>query len=155
MEKNLIPEYIDYKGAHILIVDDDPASLKIFAGVLRHWDFSVGFAEKPSKALMIAAASHPDCIILDIIFGEGPDGFALLEALQRNDTLKYIPVIVYTALEPKQAAAKSYAMGAAAYLHKPMESGAILARVTAHVHRYRMIKKLIYSTITDENNDSM
>jgi DNA-binding response OmpR family regulator len=139
-----IAEWLDYAGASVLMVDDEQNSIRVTAEVMKHFGLQVSYAATPAAAYSMMQLIMPEVVITDLMFPhENADGFDLLELIGRSEHTKLLPVIVYSALDADQAAPKAYAMGAACYVRKPMDSGGILARVVSAVHRYRTAKKLI------------
>jgi CheY-like chemotaxis protein len=78
----------------------------------------------------LARELRPDAIALDLIMPE-VDGWAVLRALKADPELRDIPVVLVTVLGDREM---GYALGAADYLTKPIDTDA-LARVLA---RYRL-----------------
>ena len=64
-----------------------------------------------------AQAEKPDLILLDLILPK-KDGFAVLQDLKKDETLKSIPVIVLTNLEGTTDVEKVLELGATTYLVK-------------------------------------
>ena len=82
-------------GKHILIVDDYPDALDIWALYLRSLGFRVSTAGDGEEALAQAERLHPDLIVLDL---ELPrlSGFEVAERLRANPRTKAIPLIAAT-----------------------------------------------------------
>jgi CheY-like chemotaxis protein len=81
----------------VLIVDDDDAirevtqlALEIFGG------WTVLSAESGPSALELAAAHHPDAVLLDVMM-PGMDGLTTFDHLLADETTRDIPVILLTA----------------------------------------------------------
>ncbi len=57
----------------ILIVDDEPANLKLLQNILEG-DYQLSFATSGEKAIKVAKAIKPDLILLDVMMPQ-LDGF--------------------------------------------------------------------------------
>jgi DNA-binding response OmpR family regulator len=105
------------KKIKVLIVEDDPFLLKMYAEKFEIENFSVFIAEDGKKGLKIAAKEIPDIILLDIILPE-MSGFDVLKELKANDGTKRIPVILLTNLSQRDDINKGLSLGANDYLIK-------------------------------------
>lgn len=65
----------------------------------------------------MAESSTPDVIVLDLLLPK-KNGFEVLEALKKNETLKMIPVIVVSNLGEDSDIKRSLSLGAADYYVK-------------------------------------
>jgi GAF domain-containing protein/DNA-binding response OmpR family regulator len=80
----------------ILIIDDDPASIRLLTQLLnQNGAYRVFYAENGTDGISMVARRRPDLIILDLRM-PGKDGFAVLEELRSNPETVNIPVIVVT-----------------------------------------------------------
>jgi CheY-like chemotaxis protein len=79
-----------------LIVDDDPASREMQRRLLESEGWSVAEAENGRVALQRVSEQRPGVILLDLMMPE-MDGFGFLEELNKQESLRAIPVIVITA----------------------------------------------------------
>lgn len=79
----------------ILVIDDDEASRYILKGHLAPTTPHVLEASDGPTGLRIARETKPAAIFLDLGM-PGMSGFAVLEELERDETLREIPVIIYT-----------------------------------------------------------
>ena len=104
--------------ATILIVDDSGFQRAFLRKALEEGGFDVLEAAGADRALEIAAADQPDCILTDLIMPE-IRGLILLETLQQRDS--EIPVVVLTADIQEGVAARCLELGAARVLHKPVK----------------------------------
>src|ERR687887_533514 len=79
--------------ARILIVDDEESIRELFAELLQRWGYEVDQTADGHGALKLAAETHPDVIISDLVMPK-LDGLALVRALREEqpDT----PVVVIT-----------------------------------------------------------
>ncbi|TLS65649.1 response regulator [Mariprofundus erugo] len=83
---------------NVLVVDDDPVSLKLIRQYLDGDRYHISAAGNGRQALEMIAASLPDLIILDLMMPQ-MDGFELAELLSRNEASHQIPILVITAKE--------------------------------------------------------
>ena len=84
------------RGRRVLVVDDDPLNLKLATLHLRDAGFKVETASTAEAALEKMAAAPPDAVLTDVQM-PGMDGFALRRAVQDDDRLSRIPVVVVSA----------------------------------------------------------
>jgi putative two-component system response regulator len=120
------------KTTTILVVDDIPENLTLL-GQLLSPDYRVQVAPSGARALQVAMTPpHPDLILLDVMMPE-MDGYAVLEALQREPATRDIPVIFVTALSDGDDEERGLSSGAADYITKPISPSILLARVAAHL----------------------
>lgn len=82
-------------GKHILIVDDYPDALDIWAIYLQALGYRVSTAGDGAEAIAQAERLHPDLIVLDL---ELPrvSGFDVAKRLRANPGTKHIPLIAAT-----------------------------------------------------------
>ncbi len=107
----------------VLLVDDEPAIVKVIGIKLRVSGFTVITASNGSEALDIVKTSQPDIMLLDIIM-PGIDGFEVLKRLREVSSL---PVIVFSA-RPENAQ-KARGLGANDFLSKPFDVDEMVKRI--------------------------
>jgi two-component system cell cycle response regulator DivK len=120
--------------AKILIVEDNPANMKLAVFLLQHAGYSVLSASDAESGLALAREQHPDLILMDIQL-PGMDGLAAIELLKRDDATRAIPVIVLTALAMKGDEARIREAGCDGYIAKPMRYQEVLSTVAAQLAR--------------------
>lgn len=105
-------------GAHpVLVIDDDPAVLELMTRFLRRGGFAVRTAPDGEAGLKLAREVHP-CVVLTDVTVPHLDGWGVLRALKADPVLAEVPVVVATFADER---ALGHALGAAGYLHKPVE----------------------------------
>ncbi|WP_335992695.1 response regulator [Pseudoalteromonas sp. CH_XMU1449-3] len=117
--------------ARILVVDDEPANLKVIREVLAN-DYRLSFAKSGELALQLIENEPPKLILLDIMM---PDmsGFEVCKVLKENPKTAHIPVIFVTALSHEQDESEGFALGAVDYITKPISPAIVRARVKNHL----------------------
>ncbi len=104
-------------GGAILLVDDDRASLELMAAHLEGVAPHLLRAHDGSMALELARTAAPAAVVLDILL-PGLDGWEVLARLRDDPATAGIPVVVVSVVDDR---ARGTALGAAAYLVKPLE----------------------------------
>jgi CheY-like chemotaxis protein/signal transduction histidine kinase/CHASE3 domain sensor protein len=101
----------------VLAIEDDQAFARILVDVAREAGFHCLVATTAQRGFAIAKKSRPTGIILDMKL---PDhtGLSVLDRLKRDPATRHIPVHVVSASD---YATTALAMGAVAYLIKPVE----------------------------------
>ena len=111
----------------VTVVDDDESVCRALRRLLRSFGISTNTfnsGEAFLETLSSATSTPPDCVIVD--FGmQGMDGLEL----QRRLAPTGVSIIFYTATEDETVREKALAQGAAAFLRKPSDSGALLTTV--------------------------
>jgi signal transduction histidine kinase len=126
-----MPESATASG-RILVVDDQPANLRVVSTLLSRNGYDVVPAGTGNEALEQALAHTPDLVLLDMLM-PGMDGFQLLEEMRRHPQLQDMPVIFLTAAQDRELLLRAFASGAVDYVTKPFIPEELLARVGAHV----------------------
>jgi signal transduction histidine kinase/CheY-like chemotaxis protein len=116
----------------VVVIDDDRPSLDLFTAFLDGASVRVITARDGTTGLEAVRRNRPSAVLLDIRL-PGMDGWAVLTTLKQDPETRDIPVIVVSIVDEQQRGA---ALGAAAYLVKPVGRGALLdalARVVPSV----------------------
>jgi two-component system cell cycle response regulator len=106
--------------AKILIADDSRFQVQMLTSWLTPMGFEVTFAVDALQTWMMALRSNPDVILLDINM-PGGTGIEVLKRLRMSSKTQHIPVIVVSADENPATEARVRSLGAAEFLHKPVD----------------------------------
>ena len=104
--------------ARILIVDDEESTRELFAELLIRWGYEVEQTSDGHGALKIAADSHPDVIISDLVMPK-LDGLALVRALREEQP--ETPVVIITGKGTIDAAVEAVREGVFDFVEKPLD----------------------------------
>src|SRR6266508_2478525 len=115
----------------ILVVDDEPAIVRLVRTKLQADGYAVITADRGEKALEILEDERPDLVVLDLMM-PGIDGF---ETLRRIRGGSQVPVIMLTARAGDADRLKGFQGGADDYLTKPFNPDELAARVAAVLRR--------------------
>lgn len=105
--------------ARILIIEDNPANMKLTCLLLNHAGHTSLCALDAESGLTMARADQPDLILMDIQL-PGMDGLAATALLKRDPLTAAIPVIALTAMAMKEDQEKTRMAGCDAYIAKPL-----------------------------------
>jgi DNA-binding response OmpR family regulator len=119
---------VSLDGRRVLVVDDDPAVVWFFSGLLREAGATVREASDGREALALLRAERADVVISDIVMPH-LDGFGLCRALQRDPGLEGVPVILLSWKEDLLQRMRDLQAGASGYLRKESGATQVLARV--------------------------
>ncbi|MBV9529553.1 MAG: response regulator [Bradyrhizobium sp.] len=109
------------------MVDDDPAVLKGLQRLLETANFEVQAYPSGTEFLMSAMDVEFDCLVLDLHMPE-TSGFEVQTRL-RQRARPPVPVVIITGRDTPEARARAYALGAKAYLCKPIDAAPLLAAI--------------------------
>jgi len=105
----------------ILIVEDDPRSLKVIQMTLRPYGYSLLEATDGEEALKVARSDKPDLIIMDLRLPK-VSGLEVTRQLRQMSDFSHIAIIAITAYAMKGDKEKAISAGCDAYLAKPINT---------------------------------
>jgi len=116
----------------ILVVDDEPDVVTILTKYFVDAGYSVDAASHGGDALIAVSQYRPDVVVLDILM-EGLDGVQVLQRIRALDPA--IRVIMITGSADTTLKPTAMAMGAFAYVTKPVSLGLLHQAVAAALGR--------------------
>ncbi len=119
-------------SGRILVVDDQPANLRVVSSLLSRHGYEVVTAADGAEALSRLPDLRPDLVLLDMLM-PNMDGFALLGEIKQNPDLLRLPVVFLTVAQDRELLLRAFDAGAVDYVTKPFMPEELLARVNAHV----------------------
>ena len=119
------------EGETVLVVDDDPQTLRYVRKALSDAGYVPIVTADPEEALPLMEERRPDLVLLDLML-PGADGIELMgDILAVAD----VPVIFLSAYGRDRVVARAFESGAADYIVKPFSQTELAARVRAALRR--------------------
>jgi EAL domain-containing protein (putative c-di-GMP-specific phosphodiesterase class I) len=129
-----------FSAARALVIDDDPARVQYLVGLLGRAGLrGIASASDGRSGADVAAAIHPDVILLALAM-PGMDGYAVLKELAvTSPDPSYLPVVV-TVDPTKDTVHRALSLGARDFLVTPFDATEVILRVrnlleTGYLHR--------------------
>ncbi len=122
-------------GNLILVVEDNPANLKLVRDVLKSRGYRVLEATSGEEALDAVKFIRPDLILMDIQL-PGMDGLTATRKLKGDPLTRDIPTIALTAHAMKRDEARVLEAGCAGYIPKPIDTVDFPNRVAEYLRRH-------------------
>lgn len=116
--------------AKILIIEDNPANMKLVTLLLQNAGHATLCAVDAETGLTLAQLELPDLILMDIQL-PGMDGLTATTILKNDLRTAAIPVIALTAMAMKEDQEKTRSAGCDAYIAKPLRYKELLAAIDA------------------------
>jgi CheY-like chemotaxis protein len=119
-------------GEPILIIDDNPANLKLARVVLSTEGYLVQTATDGAEALKVLEKFTPQLILMDIQL-PGSNGLELTQKLKSDPRWRSVVIIAFTAYAMKGDEEKAKAAGCDGYLTKPISIKTLAKVVGDHL----------------------
>lgn len=126
---------------NIVVVDDQPANLKLMEDTLRQQGYGVRSFPRGRMALAAASAQPPDLVLLDINMPE-MSGFEVCRLMKADQRLAPVPVIFLSALDEVDDKVRAFQSGGVDYIGKPFQFEEVQARVETHLRLHRLQQQL-------------
>lgn len=130
--------------SRVLIVEDELAIAELEKDYLELSSFEVEIETDGEKGLKLGLTEDFDMIILDIML-PGVDGFEICKQIREK---KDIPILMVSAKKEDIDKIRGLGLGADDYITKPFSPSELVARVKAHLERYR---RLVSSNIQEND----
>jgi adenylate cyclase len=124
----------------VLVVDDNEVNRDLLARRLQRQGLAVSVAEDGFQALEMMRSQPFDLVLLDIMMPQ-MNGYQVLEHLKADEKLRYIPVIMISAVDDIDSIVRCIELGAEDYLSKPFNPVLLKARIGACLEKKRLRDK--------------
>jgi adenylate cyclase len=115
-------------GAHILVIEDEPAVQTLLRKQLTANGYQVTVAGDGLDGLMKLESVKPDLVISDVMM-PNLDGIEFVRAIKQHQETQRIPVIFLTAKSDPRSMIEGINVGARFYVTKPFQIDDLLSKV--------------------------
>ena len=119
-------------GSSVLIVEDDPTTVKLVSLYLNRDGHKVMAAYNGVDGLRLAREARPDLVVLDLMLPK-LDGMEICRVLREEEST--IPIVMLTARVEEEDRLQGLELGADDYVTKPFSPKELAARVRAVLRR--------------------
>jgi PAS domain S-box-containing protein len=120
----------DFLGLPVLVLDDNPTSLRVLGSLLRQWNAQPALCGNAPQALLTLAQAkqqhRPFGVVLLDAHLPGPDGFTVAERIKNDPELAKATIMLLSAPSQSADIARCRELGVAAYLTKPVLASELL-----------------------------
>lgn len=143
----MIHERVITTESRILLVDDDPGTIRVLVQVLRDLG-RIHFTTQGSEAMALALSVVPDLVLLDM---EMPDrhGLVVCEEIKNEPTLADVPVLFVTSHTDRDLEVRALQAGAIDFIAKPPHPEVVRARVSNYLALKHQTTQLRMLTMLD------
>lgn len=120
----------------ILVVDDNPESLRFLVDTLEAEGMDVLIARSGEATIELLGEAPPDLVLMDALM-PGMSGLETTQAIKRNPATAHIPVIFMTGLTDPEHVVAALRTGGVDYVRKPVVVDELLARIRVHLANAR------------------
>ena len=121
---------------HILVVDDDKNTRRLFRAVLENAGYTVSTASDGAEALDLMDSEHIDLVVLDIMM-PNMDGYEFTKALREVEN--NLPILMVSAKQLPEDKKKGFLVGTDDYMTKPIDEEEMLLRIKALLRRAKIV----------------
>jgi HAMP domain-containing protein/CheY-like chemotaxis protein/signal transduction histidine kinase len=122
-------------GRKVLVVDDDMRNIFALSSVLERRGMAVLTAGTGREAISILESTPDVAIVLMDIMMPEMDGYATMQVIRQNTSVRRLPIIALTAKAMKGDREKCLEAGASEYLAKPVNTEQLLSALRMWLHR--------------------
>ena len=120
----------------ILVVDDEDDTIELARMVLEFEGYKVFSASNGENAIKFLKINDekPDLILLDVLMPK-LDGLEVCRWVKKHDSLKTIPILLFTAKVGNKDRIAGEEAGADAYINKPFSADDLLSLIKSHLEK--------------------
>lgn len=130
-----IEDFSRFRGAHILIVEDNRINQKVVMSMLGHSEMKLSVANNGQEAINFLedkSNSKVDFVFMDINMPV-MDGYTATENIRANSDFNNIPIVSLTALVSEHEVQKMFDVGMNGYLSKPVKIERLYSALSAFI----------------------
>ncbi len=122
----------------ILVIEDDPASLRLVKYTLQHEGYQVLTATNGLAGIRKAQNEEPDLIVLDVML-PGMDGFEICYRLRAEPQTAQLPILMLSAKAREIDKATGVKVRADDYISKPWHRVGLVTKIATMLERKSMV----------------
>jgi class 3 adenylate cyclase len=112
----------------ILVVDDQPQNIELLEAYLVPQGYEIITAVNGEEALEKLSGNKIDLILLDVMM-PGMNGYEVCKKIKSDSDNTFLPIVMLTALDNRQAKIEGLETGADDFLNKPFSEIELVARI--------------------------
>ena len=128
----------------VLVVDDDPHTLRFVRGALAAAGYAPLVTGDPEEAAHLVGTRKPDLVLLDLVL-PGTDGIKLMQSVPG---MSDVPVIFISGYGRDETVVRALDAGAVDYIVKPFSASELTARVRAALRRQQGAEPFVLGALT-------
>ena len=138
----MIPSQICTHKGSILVIHDEPATLKLLFTILMEDGYAVHERQPDLEShLRFVKDTAPDLVLVDVR-KPNIDGYHVCASLKNDPTTRAIPVIFISSIDRSINQAKALLSGAVDYVTDPFDAEEVLWRIETHISLRRLRENL-------------
>lgn len=124
----------------VMIVDDDPITLKILQSLLERWQIDVTVLQNPQQFWQVLELTAPDLLILDLMMPNF-SGIDLCQTVRTSTLWHDLPIVFLSAHSDRDTIRQIFTAGGDDYLSKPIVEADLQTRILSRLKRSRMSRQ--------------
>ena len=130
------------KQVKVLAVDDSRENLELIQALLSVAGYEVVTASNGEEALVVVEEESPDLILIDATV-PNMNGFEVCTLLKSKEETRLLPVLLVTPVQETEYKIRGFEAGVDDFVHRPINSVELLARVRSLVRTKRLNDQLV------------
>jgi len=130
------------KQVKVLAVDDSRENLELIQALLSVAGYEVVTASNGEEALVVVEEESPDLILIDATMPK-MNGFEVCTLLKSKEETRLLPVLLVTPVQETEYKIRGFEAGVDDFVHRPINSVELLARVRSLVRTKRLNDQLV------------
>lgn len=123
-----LTQTVTQKLRRVLVVDDDPAALRLVEVLLSKAEFDITGQSRSTEVVAQLESEHFDCVVTDAMMPV-LDGYELTKKIRSIPRLKNLPIIMLTHKRDRNDIKRAVDAGITEYVFKPVDHSLLIAKI--------------------------